>query len=209
MITEYRYNAERDRIDRYAWNPSFFTVQYDGIDGKREAVYWACTNNPGHLATIAEKGKEYEDEQIVKISTMLRDNYARWILGGDNKLNYKGTEIPGEFIVRFLIAEACDYSKRESYTHDSQRYREGDLSGFREFFLYGNKNDLKDAILASYEACQPERDKIRSFEMTGEYSTDNSYSYEQFKETQEKELKDVPVRENDADLEAEEDRGDR
>ena len=186
MITEYRYNAERDRIDRYAWNPSFFTVQYDGIDGKREATYWAVTNNPGHLATIAEKGKNYEDEQVVKISTMLRDNYAKWLLGGENSITVNGKNIPGEFIVRFLIAEACDYNKRAEYTTTSQRNREGDLSSFRDAFLSGG-SALKEKVLKSYEACQPENDKVRSFEVSGEYSTDNSYGYDRLKETQEKE----------------------
>ena len=186
MIAEYRYNAERDRLDRYAWNPSFFTVQYDGIDGKREATYWAVTNHPGHLATIAEKGKNYEDEQIVKISTMLRDNYARWLLGGKDSLAVNGKVIHGAFVVRFLIAEASDYSKRDKYTHESQRNREGDLSNFRDLFLTGNEA-LKMEVLKSFEACQPDHDKIRSFEMNSEYSADNSYSHEQLLATQEKE----------------------
>ena len=183
MITEYRYNAERDRIDRYAWHPSFFTVQYDGIEGKRKEVYWACTNSPGHLATIAEKGKAYEDEQVVKISTMLRDNYTKWLLNGASELTVNGKTIPGEFVVRFLIAEACDFSRNSEYSTQTQRNREGDLSSYRDAFAGGNAA-LKEKILKSFEACQPENDKIRSFEVSKEYSTDNSYTHKMLLDAQ-------------------------
>lgn len=186
MINEYRYNAERDRIDRYAWNPSFFTAQYDGIEGKRTAVYWACTNNPAHVATIAEKGKEYEDEQVIKIRTMLRDDFAKWLLGGKESLTVSGITIPGTFVARFLIAEACDFGRRDGYAAISQRCREGDLSSFREAFIKGDRK-LPEKILESYEKCMPEKDVVRRMDISGTYSVGNDYTIQDLKEEMEAE----------------------
>ena len=203
MVTEYRYNAERDRIERYAWNPSFFQVQYDGTDGPREAMYWSCTSHPAHIATIAEKGKNYEEEQIIRISGALREHYAKWLLGGNTELSVNGVTIPGEFVIKFLIAEVNDAEKnanRSGYDIQIQKGIEGDLSPFRERFLLHDPK-LLDSVLQSYQACQPQRDVIRVAELSEEYSVTNPYSKEMLEKTQAKEEK--------KNLETEEERDDR
>ena len=152
---EYRYNAERDRLSRFAFNPAFFKALYVGQHTEREAMLWSCTSNNRHQQTVAESFAR-ADEVVEDIQLISKTTFEKWLLGGKNSIEINNTIIPADYVVRFCIAE--DQPSGDRTTHKG---RYGNLEEYRTALLNKEENIL-NKLFASYMASRPEADIVRN-----------------------------------------------
>lgn len=104
-MRKYNYNAERDRLDSLAWNPSFrAVVLQDGITfQKRNLMICSCTSYDGQVKTIAMRyGKE--EESVLSVNICTKDAFLNWLLDGQKEIVIDSETIPTDFVVKYITA---------------------------------------------------------------------------------------------------------
>lgn len=146
-MREYTYNAERDRLDSLAWNPFYRKVTYEDVftHKVRDLVCCICSSNPKQISTVAMR-YALATENITSIEAVREEVAARWLLDGGDVLSYKGTEIPAEFALKYVV------TKKDR--------KGGNLDGAR-YAIKNREEKLLSEIAASYELTMPEHDIVR------------------------------------------------
>lgn len=152
---EYRFNHEKDRVLRYAGDPSFFTATYKDKNGsERSRMLWACCSNRGQQLTTAEKFCENEDERVISISPVRKGEFARWFAGSDTVEYEDGVSVPAFYAVQFAIS-----LDQPGPNPEDRGVRHGSLDEFRKQLV--NNGSFRTALHDSYVLSLPDRDVVR------------------------------------------------
>lgn len=151
---EYRYNAERDRLDRFSYNPAFLKATYISKDTERNAYLWTCTSNQKNVTCTAESFAN-EEEEMTDVNLISKEEYMNWLFQGKDTLEIDGEKIPTAYILRVLIAMDQPGARPEQ-----RKGRYGDLCEYKEQLEKGDPQILHQ-IVARYRASRPEADIVR------------------------------------------------